>query len=114
MHVAALGEPGLAAGLLQDELNHGVGQACVLLSGPGVVGHVVVAALGQGEPGGHLVGPGDDLAVPGLQACLVGGLPGGLGLLALTEVVVDAAEQQREPADGDQQLPVLGQGEPSL
>ena len=24
------------------------------------------------------------------------------------------AEQQREPADGDEQLPVLGQGQPSL
>ena len=114
MHVAALAEPGLPAGLLQDELDHGVGQACVLLSGLGVVGHVVVAAFGQGEPGGHLIRPGDDLAVPGLQACLVGGLPGGLGLLAFAEVIVDAAEQQREPPDGDQQFPVLGQGQPSL
>jgi hypothetical protein len=49
-----------------------------------------------------------------LQACLVGGLPGGLGWLALAEVVVDAAEQQRQPADGDEQLAVLGQGQPSL
>jgi hypothetical protein len=49
-----------------------------------------------------------------LQACLVGGLPRGLGLLALAEVVVDAAEQQREPADGDEQLAMLGQGEPPV
>ena len=86
----------------------------MLLSGPGVVGHVVLAAFDQGEPGGHLVGPGDDLAVSGLQACLVGGLPGGLGLLALAEVLVDAAEQECQPADGDQQLAVLGEGEPPV
>ena len=93
MHVAALAEPGLAAGLLQDELDHGVGQACVLLPGPGVVDHVVVAALGEGEPGAHLVRPGDDLPVPGLEPGLVGGLPGGFGLFPLAEVVVQAAEQ---------------------
>jgi hypothetical protein len=29
------------------------------------------------------------------QAGLVGGLPGGLGWFALTEIVVDTAEQQR-------------------
>ena len=79
MYLAALAEPSLAAGSLEDELDHGVGQACVLLPGLGVVDHVVVAAFGEGEPGGHLVGPGDDLAVPGLQPGLVGGLPGGLG-----------------------------------
>jgi hypothetical protein len=71
----------------------------VLLSGLGIGNDVVVAALGQGEPGGRL-GPGDDLAVPGLPACLVGGLPGGFGLLALAEVVVDAAEEQCQPSDG--------------
>jgi hypothetical protein len=27
MHVAALAEPGLAAGLLEHELDHGIGQA---------------------------------------------------------------------------------------
>jgi hypothetical protein len=52
--------------------------------------------------------------VPGLQACLVDGLPGGLGLFAFAEVVVDAAGQQREPADGDEQLAVLGQGQPPV
>ena len=98
--------------MLEDELDHGVGQACVLLSGLGVVHHVVIAAFGQGEPGGQFVGPGDDLAVPGSHTCLVGGLPGGLGLFPLAEVVVHAAEQQRQSADGYQQLAMLGQGEP--
>jgi hypothetical protein len=35
------------------------------------------------------------------------------GWLAFAEVVVDAAEQQREPADGDQQLPVLARSSPA-
>ena len=30
--------------------------------------HMLVPALSQGEPGGHLVGPGEDLAVSGLVA----------------------------------------------
>jgi hypothetical protein len=50
--------------------------------------------------------------VPGLQARLVGRLAGGLGLFPLTEVVVDAAEQQSEPPGCHQQLPVLSQREP--
>ena len=114
VYLAAQAQPRLPAGLLEDELDHGVGHACVLPPGPGVVHYVVVTALGEGEPGGHLIRPGDDLPVPGLQACLVRGLPGGLGLLPLAEVVVHAAEQQRQPADGDQQLAVLGQGEPPV
>jgi len=111
VYVAAFAEPGLAAGLLEDELDHGAGEPGVLLSGLGVGNDVVVAVLGQREPGGHLVGPGDDLAVPGLQACLVGGLPGGFGLFALAQVVVHAAEQQGQPSGRDQQLAMLGQGE---
>ena len=47
----------------------------------------------------------------GLQACLVGRLPGGFGLFPLAEVVVHAAQQQRQPPDGDQQLAMLDQGE---
>ena len=35
---------------------------------------------------------------PACSACLVGRLPGGFGLFALAEVVVDAAEQQRQPS----------------
>jgi hypothetical protein len=89
---AAFAEAAWAAGLLEDELDHGVGQSCVLLPGLGVVHHVVVAAFGEGEPCGHLIGPGDDLAMPGLQACLVGRLAGGFGLFAFAEVVVHAAE----------------------
>jgi hypothetical protein len=83
VHLVLFAEAGLAAGLLEHELDHGVGQACVLLSGLGVGHHIVVAACGEGEPGGHLVGPGDDLAVPGLQARLAGRLPRGFGLFSL-------------------------------
>ena len=45
-----------------------------------------------------------------MQSGLIGGLPGGLGLFPLAEVVVDAAEQQRQPSGRDQQLAVLGKG----
>jgi hypothetical protein len=37
VHAVAFAEPGLTAGLLKDELNHGISQACVLLPGLGVV-----------------------------------------------------------------------------
>ena len=45
MNFMAVAEPGLSAGLLKGELDHGVGQARVLLSGPSVIDHVVVAAV---------------------------------------------------------------------
>lgn len=112
MHAAPFAEAGLAACLLEDELDHGVGQSGVLLPGLSVVHDVVVAAFGEGEPGGHLIRPGDDLAVPGLQACLAGRLPGSFGLFAFAQVIVHAAEQQGQPPGGDQQLAVLGEGEP--
>jgi hypothetical protein len=64
--LAALAEPGPAACFLQDELNHGVAYSGELLSGAGVVDHVGLAALGEGEPGGHLAGPGRHLAAAGL------------------------------------------------
>jgi hypothetical protein len=83
-----------------------------LLSGVGVVGDVVVAAFGEGEPGGQLAGPCRQLAAAGLLAYLVGGLPGGLSGLAFAQVEVQAAEQQPQPASGHQQIAVLPQGEP--
>ena len=67
---------------------------------------VAVAALGEGEPRGHLVGPADDLVVPGLVAELACGGPGRLGGDAHPEVVLEAADEQREPSCGDQQLGV--------
>ena len=39
--LAAVTEPRLSAGLLEDELDHGVGQARVLLPGLGVVDHIM-------------------------------------------------------------------------
>jgi hypothetical protein len=39
-------------------------------------------------------------------------LPGGFGLLALAEVVLHAAEQQRQPPGRNKKFAVLGQGEP--
>ena len=110
--LTALAEPGPAACFLQDELNHGVAYSCELLSGAGVVDDIGVAAFGEGEPGGQLAGPGRHLAAAGLLAYLVGGLSGGLGGLAFAKVEVQAAEQQPQPASGDQQIAVLPQGEP--
>lgn len=72
--IPAFTEPGLSACLLKDELDHGVSEPGVLLSGLGVVDYVVVAAFCQGEPGGEFVRPCHDFAVPGLLAHLVGGL----------------------------------------
>lgn len=74
----------------------------MLLPGFGVGGNVVVAPFGEREPGGELVGPGDNLAVPGLEARVVGGLTCCLGRFALAEVVVQAAKQQGQPARGDE------------
>jgi hypothetical protein len=98
--------------LLEHELHHGVGQSGVCLARLGVGHDVVIAGLGQGEPGGEFVGPGDDLAVPGLKPGVVGRPPGRLGLLALAQVVVQAAEQQRQSSGGDQQLAMLAEGAP--
>ena len=109
--LTALAEPGPAACFLQDELNHGVAYSGELLSGAGVVDDVVVAAFGEGEPGGHLAGPRRQLAAAGLLAYLVGGLPGRLSGLAFAQVEVQAAEQQPQPASGHQQIAVLPQGE---
>jgi hypothetical protein len=54
VYLTPLAKLGLAAGLLEDELDHGVGQARVLLPGLGVVDQVVIATFGQREPGGHI------------------------------------------------------------
>ena len=50
-HVFPLFESRLAAGLLEHELHHAVGQPGMRLACLGIGHHVVVAALGQGEPG---------------------------------------------------------------
>jgi hypothetical protein len=48
-----------------------------------------------------------DIVEPLSNCSLVGRLPGGFGLFAFAEVVMDAAEQERQPSRGDQQLTVL-------
>jgi hypothetical protein len=45
VHLPALAKPGLPAGLLEYELDHGVSQTCVLLPGAGVVHDILIAAL---------------------------------------------------------------------
>lgn len=52
-------------------------------------------------------------AVSDLAAHLVGGLAGGLGILALAQVVMGAAEQGGEPSGDDQQFAVLVEGDPA-
>lgn len=48
-----------------------------------------------------------------LAAHLVGGAAGGLGLLSLSQVVVNAPEQGCQPSGDDEEFAVLGEGDPS-
>jgi len=66
VYVFAFTEPGFSACLLKYELHHCVGQPGMGLTGLGVSHHVVVTPFGQSKPGGELIRPGDDLAVPSL------------------------------------------------
>ncbi|MFF0572453.1 hypothetical protein [Streptosporangium saharense] len=48
-----------------------------------------------------------------LTTHLIGSTAGGLGLLPLAQVVVDASEQRGQPAGNDQEFAVLVEGDPA-
>src|SRR5690606_29858151 len=96
-------DPGLCLGLLGDQLDVDAVAAVGGSAGLGGGDHVLVAALGQGVPGGHRPGPNNDLAVAGLVTDGAGGTAGRLGCGSHPEVVLQTADEQGQPAGGDQQ-----------
>jgi hypothetical protein len=100
-YLAAVAHAGVCFGGLGGELDGDGGPWRSGDAGLDVVGNRPEAALGDGEPGAHFIGPGHDFAVAGFPAELEGCGAGGFGVAGQAEVVVEAADEQGQPSGDD-------------